>query len=40
MGKIKIIVLIVVMYFIYQGLSKIMDSNLGIAEKGGGLSTL
>jgi len=34
MGKIKIIVLIVVMYFIYQGLSKIMDSNLGIAEKG------
>ena len=34
MGKIKIIVLIVVMYFIYQGMSKIMDSSLGIAEKG------
>ena len=34
MGKIKIIVLIVVMYFIYQGMSKIMDSSLDIAKKG------
>ena len=34
MGKIKIIVLIVVMYFIYQGLSKVMDSSLDIAKKG------
>ena len=34
MGKIKIILLIVVMYFIYQGMSKIMDSSLDIAKKG------